>query len=103
MTHLALQPHLRRGNLFCDHNLLQNVTGFQRPGLAPFLPKCSEFSHEVSGVTAPGKAALGFDDRIFPLILEFRLFNFEAQGKFPLAPLTMFHPAGLNLVQLTFQ
>lgn len=58
MTHQTLQPHFLRDNLFCDHNLLHNVTEFQRPGLAVLPPKCSEFSHKVSGDIALGNDGL---------------------------------------------
>ena len=72
------------------------LLGFQ--GLVFHLSPCkpSKFSPKVSGDTALGKAALGFDDRIFPLILEFSLFNITAQGNFLLDPLTVFHSADLT-------
>lgn len=55
------------------------LLGFK--GLVLYLspPMYSEFSHKVSGATPPAKAAVGFDDHIFPIILDFRLFPTEAQ------------------------
>lgn len=65
------------------------------PHLAPLSPsKCPELSHKSSSPTALGKVALGFDDRIFHVVLEFRLLSIEAQNNFPLDLLTLFHSAG---------
>lgn len=46
------------------------LLGFKGLVFHRFLPKCSEFSHKVSGYTTLGKIVLGFENQIFPLILD---------------------------------
>lgn len=94
MTHQALQPRFLRDNHSAIIIFSIMLLGFKVLVFHLFLPKYSEFSHKVSGYTALGKVALGFEDNIFPLILEFRLFNIEIRGNFPVDLFTMFHFAG---------